>query len=223
VRYYPVFLDILNRPCVVVGGGAVAGRKAKSLLAAGALVTVVSPRVTKTLGKLAKDGKLAHNKGRFTPGMLKGFFICIAATDSPAVNEAVWTEAESLGIPVNVVDDPARCSFIMPSVVDRGSLTIAISTSGKSPLLARLLREKLEGIIGTEYETLVEILGALRKKLLKTGLSHDKNESIIRDLMNSPLPGLIRAGNARGINEVLRAALGKGYALSSLGIKIKER
>jgi precorrin-2 dehydrogenase/sirohydrochlorin ferrochelatase len=139
------------------------------------------------------------------------------------VNEAVWKETETRSMPVNVVDDPERYSFIMPSVVDRGSLTIAISTSGKSPLLARMLREKLEDIIGTEYETLVEILGALRKKLLKTGLNHDKNESIIRDLMDSPLPGLIRAGNIRGINEVLRAALGKGYALSSLGIKIKKR
>ncbi|MBI2400493.1 MAG: hypothetical protein HYV23_05475 [Deltaproteobacteria bacterium] len=111
----------------------------------------------------------------------------------------------------------------MPSVVDRGSLTVAISTSGKSPLLARRLREELEKIIGTEYETLVEIRGAARKKLLKTGLSRDKKESIIKDLVGSPLPDLIRAGDVRGINEVLREKLGKGYALSMLGIKIKER
>lgn len=223
MRYYPVFLDIQNRPCIVVGGGAVAERKALGLLSAGALVTVASPRLTKTLGELAKEGRIKHQKERFTPGMLKGFFLAFAATDSPAVNEAVWVEAESLRIPVNVVDDPAHCSFIMPSVVDRGALTVAISTSGKSPLLARRLREELEKIIGTEYETLVEILGAVRKKLLKTGLSRDKKESIIKDLVDSPLSGLIRAGNIRGINEALRERLGKGYSLSSLGIKIKER
>lgn len=223
MRYYPVFLNIKNRPCIVVGGGAVAERKALGLLSAGALVTVVSPRTTKTLGELAKKGRIEHQKGRFTPAVLKGFFLVIAATDSKAVNAAVWTEAEKLSIPVNVVDDPAHCSFIMPSVVDRGALTVAISTSGKSPFLARKLREELEKIIGTEYETLVEILGAVRKKLLKTGLSRDKKESIIKDLVGSPLPGLIRAKDVRGINEALRARLGKGYSLSSLRIKIKER
>lgn len=223
MRYYPVFLDIKNRPCLVVGGGPVAERKVLGLLSAGALVTVVSPRLTKNLDGLAKKGRIEHQKGRFTPTVLKGFFLVIAATDSKSVNAAVWTEAENLGIPVNVVDDPAHCSFIMPSVVDRGALTIAISTSGKSPFLARRLREELEKIIGTEYETLVEILGAVRKKLLKTGLNRDKKESIIKDLVGSPLPGLIRAKDARGINEALRARLGKGYSLSRLGIKIKER
>lgn len=223
MRYYPVFLDIQNRPCLVVGGGPVAERKVLGLLSAGAKVTVVSPRTTKKLGELAKEDRVKHQKGRFTPGMLKGFFLAIAATDSKEVNAAVWMEAEALGLPVNVVDDPAHCSFIMPSVVDRGSLTVAISTSGKSPLLAQRLREELEKIIGTEYETLVEILGAVRKKLLKNGLSRDKKESIIKDLVGSPLPGLIRAGDVRGINEALRARLGKGYALSNLGIKIKER
>lgn len=221
VRYYPVFLDIQNRPCLVVGGGPVAERKVSSLLSAGAAVTVISPRVTRGIGGLAKEGGIKLQKREYRPGALKGFFLVIAATDSRAVNEAVWKEAEELGVIINVVDDPAHCSFIMPSVVDRGSLLVAVSTSGMSPLLARNLREKLEGIIGTEYETLVEILGAVRKKLLKTGLSHVKKESIIKDLVASPLPGLIRAGDTRGINAVLAAVLGKGYSLSRLGIKIK--
>lgn len=220
VRYYPVFLDIQKRPCLVIGGGLVAERKAQSLLSAGALVTVVSPRVTKNIGQLAKAGRLTLLKKEFSAGDLKGFFLVIAATDSKDVNEAAWSEAQMQGTIINVVDDPAHCSFIMPSVVDRGSLLVAISTSGKSPYLSRTLREELEGIIGTEYETFVEVLGAVRKKLLKTSLSHDKKESIIKDLVKSPLPGLIRAGNIREINRILLERLGKGYSLSRLGIKI---
>lgn len=221
VRYYPVFLDIQKRPCLVVGGGPVAERKVLSLLSAGARVTVISPRATKGIIELAKKGLITLQKREFAPGLLKGFFLVIAATGSREVNEALWREAEEEGVIINVVDDPAHCSFIMPSVVDRGSLLIAISTSGKSPYLSRTLREELEAVIGTEYETFVEILGAARKKLLKTSLSRDKKESIIKDLVKSPLPGLIRAGDIRGINAILMAKLGRGFSLSRLGIKIK--
>lgn len=223
VRYYPVFLDIKDRPCLVIGGGAVAQRKVLGLLSAGALVTVISPRAGKGIARLSIEGRITLQKRAFAPGSLKGFALCFAATDSIEVNEAVWREAVKLGVPVNAVDDPAHCSFIVPSVVDRGALTIAISTSGKSPALSRSIREKLENTIGTEYETLVEILGAVRRKLLKTGLNRDKKESIIRDLVKSPLPGLIRAGDVRGINGTLRATLGKGYSLCLLGVKIKTR
>lgn len=223
MRYYPVFLDINGRPCVVVGGGKVAERKVNGLLGAGASVTVISPAATKSLKGLASKGRIKLNKARFRPGMIEGFFLAFAATDSREVNEAVWKEAQERGVPVNAVDDPAHCSFIMPAVVDRGSLTVAISTSGKSPLLARLLREGLETVIGTEYETLVEILGAVRKKLLKTRLSRDKKESIIKDLLNSQLPEMIRDGNSRGVNEALRKTAGQGYSLSRLGVKIKNR
>ncbi|CAG0962511.1 precorrin-2 dehydrogenase / sirohydrochlorin ferrochelatase [Anaerolineae bacterium] len=222
MRYYPVFLDINTKPCVVIGGGAVAERKVKGLLAAGASVTVISPAATKSLLGLASKGQIKFTKRRFRPGMLDGFFLAFAATGSKEVNEAVAAEAREMGIPVNAADDPAHCSFIMPAVVDRGALTVAISTSGKSPLFARLLREGLETIIGTEYETLVEILGAVRKKLLKRRLSHDKKESIIKDLLNSRLPEMIRAGDDRGINEALRNTAGEGYSLSRLGVKIKK-
>ena len=183
----------------------------------------MSPRATKGILKLAREGSITLQKREFTPESLKGFVLCFAATDSIEVNESVWREAIKLGVPVNVVDDPAHCSFIVPSVVDRGDLTIAISTSGRCPALSRSIREKLEEILGTEYETLVEILGAIRRKLLKTGLSRDKKESIIRDLVKSPLPALIRDKDTRGINGILRATVGKGYALSSLGVRIKTK
>lgn len=223
MRYYPVFLDIKGRPCLVVGGGTVAERKVFGLLAAGAIVTVMSPKATKGLAELAREGRITLKKTAFTQGCLKGFALCFAATGSANVNEAVWHEARELGVQVNVVDDPAHCSFIVPSVVDRGALTIAISTSGKSPALARSIRLKLEDSFGEEYGQLVEVLGAVRKKLLKTGLSRDKKESIIRDLVKSPLPGLIRSGDLRGINAALRSTLGKGYSLGALGIRIKTK
>lgn len=207
----------------MVGGGAVAERKALGLLSAGALVTVVSPRATKGLSRLAKEGQIRLLKKGFSPGDLEGFFLVMAAAGSREVNEAAWDGARTRGQLVNVADDPQRCSFILPAVVDRGPLVVAISTSGRSPALARALREELEEAIGGEYETFVEILGAARKKLLKSSPGRDKKESIIKDLVASPLPGLIRAKDVRGVNRVLMSILGKGNSLSRLGIKIKGR
>jgi len=219
--YYPVFLDLKDKPCLMVGGGVVAERKTLSLLKAGAKVDLVGARVTKALEGLAGKGIISVQKRPYRKGDVKGHFLVIAATGSKKANERVYQEAQGEGVLVNVVDDPERCSFIVPSVVDRGSLLIAISTSGKSPYLARVLREELEGCIGEEFAAFVEILGAARKKLLKTGLSHDKKERIIRDLVKSPLPGLIKEGQVREINSVLKGLLGEGYSLSKLGVGLK--
>ncbi|MBE7415054.1 MAG: bifunctional precorrin-2 dehydrogenase/sirohydrochlorin ferrochelatase [Deltaproteobacteria bacterium] len=221
MRYYPVFLDLKDRPCLVVGGGPVAERKALGLLAAGANVTVVGPRVTEALEGLARKKEIALEKRAYRPGDAKGRFLVVAATASRAVNEAVQRDAEVFGCLLNVVDDPARSNFIVPSVVRRGALTIAISTSGKSPYLARVLREEFEGRIGAEYEDFIEILGAARKKLLKTGLSRDKKERIIKALVKSPIPALLKEGRIREVNSVLRETLGQGYTLSKLGVRLK--
>ena len=222
MRYYPVLLDLKDRACLVVGGGSVAQRKALSLLAAGARVDVVATRVTKALAGLSDEGTITLEKRAYRQGDVTGHFLIIAATGSKEANWSIYRDSEAAGVLVNVVDDPERCSFIVPSVVDRGALVIAISTSGKSPYLARMLREALEECIGAEYEVFLEILGAARKKLLKTGLSRDKKESIIKDLVRSPLPGLIKEGRSREINSVLKARLGEAYTLSRLGINIKK-
>lgn len=219
MRYYPVFLDLKGRKCLVVGGGSVAERKALALLAAGAAVSVVSPKATRALQGLARDGKIALEKRPYRTGDARGRFLVVAAAGSSRVNEAAWQDAEAEKALVNVVDDPERCSFIVPSIVDRGSLVIAISTSGKSPYLARLLREELEECIGAEYEAFVEILGAARKKLLKSGLSHDKKERIIKDLVKSPIPALLREGRAREASSVLKRTL--GCTISGLGLDKK--
>lgn len=219
--YYPVFLDLKDKPCLMVGGGKVAERKTLSLLAAGAKVLLIGTRVTEALERLSSKGSIKVRKRPYRQGDVKGRLLVIAATGSKRVNEQVYRDATAAGIFVNVVDDPERCSFIVPSVVDRGALLIAISTSGKSPYLARVLREELEACIGEEFEAFVEILGAARKKLLKSSLSHDKKESIIKDLVKSPLPGLIKEGRVREIDSVLKGLLGEAYTLSRLGVGIK--
>ncbi|MEK7773862.1 MAG: bifunctional precorrin-2 dehydrogenase/sirohydrochlorin ferrochelatase [Deltaproteobacteria bacterium] len=221
MRYYPIFADIKGRPCVVVGGGEVALRKAEGLISAGASVTVISPKLTAGLNKLVRAKKVLHIKRGYMRGDLAGAFLAISASDSRGVNKAVYAEASSLDILVNAADDPHRCNFIMPSVLRRGSLTIAVSTSGKSPLFAGTLREELEKVIGKEYEAFIEILGAARKKLLKNGVKNDKKESAIKAFVNSPIPLWIKLGDVKEINRFLQRHLGKGNTLSRLGVKIR--
>lgn len=222
MRYYPVFLDISKRACVVVGGGAVAERKVLSLLAAGALVKVISPRLVKGLQELEKEGSIEAEKRRYRPGDIEGAFLVVSAASGKAVNRAVYEEAQLLRIPINVVDDPIHCSFIVPSVVERGGLLIAISTSGKSPYLARRLREELEGRFGEEYSGFVEILGAVRSKLLKNPANHVKKERVIKELVDSPIPRWIRENAFAEIDRFLKNLLGSAYTLSRLGVRPDE-
>lgn len=214
MRYYPVFLDITGKRCVVVGGGKVAERKVMGLLAAGALVLVISPELTARLKALARAGKVKHVNSRFEKGCLKGAAIAIAASDSKDVNAAVFNEAAKRGILVNTVDDPELCSFIVPSAIKRGDLTIAISTAGKAPALTKRLREELEGIIGAEYALFTEIIGAARNNLLKTGANRVKKERVIKTLMDSSLLDLIRANDSKKIDALLENLLGEGFSFS---------
>lgn len=142
-RYYPVFLDLAGKPCLVVGGGAVAWRKAKALLDCVAQVTVVAPQVVRPLSQAAAQGRLRWVRRRFRASDLASAFLAVAATDEQAVNRGVFAAAQRWRRLVNVVDQPALCSFIVPSVMRRGALTIAISTAGGSPALSRWIRRDL--------------------------------------------------------------------------------
>lgn len=219
MRFYPAFLDIRGKWCIVVGGGEVAQRKVEPLLSAGAAVTVISPKLTKRLNQLKREGGIHHTRRGYREGDLQGAFLVISSSDSKEVNEAVYKEATGLGILINAVDDPAHCNFIVPSIVERGALTIAISTSGKSPLLAKTLRQAFENAIGREYGAFIEILGAVREKLLKKGVENDKKENVIKALINSHVPLWLREGNTREIDRFLQGLLGKGNTLSRLGVK----
>lgn len=194
MKYYPICLDIRERKCLVVGGGRVAERKVKGLLDSGGRVTVVSPQLTDTLQKLREEGRLVWLTRGYRSGDADGFFLIIAATDDLAIQESVFAEAESKGIPVNVADVPEKCSFILPAQVKRGDLSIAVSTAGKSPALAKKIRRRLEKTFGNEYAILVEILGAIRPYILERGFPQAENERLFNDLLESDILDWIRSG-----------------------------
>ncbi len=223
MKFYPAFVNIKGRRCVVVGGGRVAERKVLSLLQCGAEVAVVSPRLTEGLKALKEEGAVEHIERRYRSGDLEGAFLVICATDSQTLNRKVYNDAEDLGLLVNVVDTPELCNFIVPSVVRRGDVTIAISTSGRSPYTARWLRERIEGLLPDEFAKVVEIVGAVRKMMLKEKLNNDNKLRIFRLLLDSPLPDYIQRGDRRRINALLKEVTGLNITLSKLGIKIGER
>ena len=141
--YYPVFLDLHGKRCLIIGGGNLAESKIAKLLDAGAKITVDSPKINAGIKTALKQGNLEWLEREYQTGDLAGAFLGIAATNLRAVNQRIFQEAEELGILLNVVDEPSQCTFIAPSIVNRGPVTVAISTGGASPALARKLRECL--------------------------------------------------------------------------------
>lgn len=167
--YYPAFLELTDRRCLVVGGGPVAERRVDGLVAAGAAVTVVSPTLTAALAALAAAGRITHEPRGYRPGDVAGFDLALAATDTGDVNGAVAAEARRRGIWVNAADDPAHCTFILPALVRRGDLTVAVATGGTSPALARAVRDELEAYLTAEYATLAELAAEVRRELRAAG------------------------------------------------------
>ena len=180
MKYYPVFLDIRDKKCVIVGGGEVAARKAERLLDCCAKVFVISPKLSPELSALKEKNLISHIATEYTGDLIHGVALIIGATDDEKTNAAISLDARKKGIPVNIVDDPQKCDFILPSLVQRGDLAIAIGTGGKSPALARHLREELEAKYGEEYKIFLNILGNLRVKMVKNeGMGKDWFESML--------------------------------------------
>jgi precorrin-2 dehydrogenase/sirohydrochlorin ferrochelatase len=204
MKTYPIYLiGMERRPVVVVGGGSVAARKVEGLLEAGAQVTVVSPTLTPELGALAEARRIAVIGRPYRQGDLAGAFLVIAATNDADVNQAVWREAEQCGSLVNVVDDPAHCNFITPAIVRRGEVTLAISTGGASPALARRLREQLEVQVDPEYGELASLLAELRPELQARYREEKARQAAAFRLANSDLLDIIKR---KGVDEArLRA------------------
>jgi siroheme synthase-like protein len=169
--YYPIVLQLGDRPCLVIGGGPVAERKVEALLAAGAQVTVVSPAVTPRIASWAEESRIRLIARCYRKGDLTGHVLVFATTGEGAVSAAVAAEGRRLGVWVNAADDPEHCDFILPSVLRRGELTVAVSTGGASPALSRALREELEVYLGENYQMLIEVASEVRRELRQEGVA----------------------------------------------------
>jgi len=185
--YYPVFLNLEGKSVLIVGGGKVAQRKVETLLECGAIIQLVARELTPALEKFKAQQRVAHLAMEFQDAQLKDVFMVIAATDDAALNQKVSKAARARGLLVNAVDQPADCNFIVPAVLRRGGLQIAVSTSGQSPALAKKIREVLEREFGEEYELLINLMGRIRSAVLNQGFSQETNQRIFEQLADSVL------------------------------------
>ncbi len=208
MKTYPMFAVLAAKDCLVVGGGGVGERKVADLLAAGAKVTVVSPALTPELADRAARGEIRYLAEDFAPRHLEGMTLVLGATDDPRVNAEVSAAAQAAGIWVNIADAPELCTFIVPARVSRGDLTVAVSTGGASPALARKLREELEGRFGPEYGPYLDLLKKVRERLLAARRGHRDNPALFRRLVDSPLREALAQGNREQAGRILRDILG---------------
>lgn len=207
---YPVNLVVAGRRCVVVGAGRIAARKVDGLLAAGADVRVVAPRLGDRVRALSDEGRITAAERAFEPEDLDGAWLATAATDDHAVNHAVYEAGEPRGVWVNSADDPDNCSFTLMSVIRRGDLVVTVGTGGRSPALATWVRERITAEIGPEYETLVELLADARDAMQADGRSTE--DADWKRALDSGMLELIRAGRVDDAKELLRSCLSSSLA-----------
>jgi precorrin-2 dehydrogenase/sirohydrochlorin ferrochelatase len=184
---FPMFLKLARRPCLVVGAGKIAEEKIEGLLPTGAMIHVVAPSATPRIRSLAREKKLRWSARRFKAADLKGTFLVVAATSSAPLHDKLYREAHRCGVLCNVVDDPAHCDFYYGSVVRRGALQIAISTSGYSPSLSQRIRKILERQFGPEYEEWVRLLGEAREKLFAREMDPEERKRLLHILAGDEL------------------------------------
>jgi precorrin-2 dehydrogenase / sirohydrochlorin ferrochelatase len=212
MSYYPVFLNLSGKKAVVVGGGMVARRKIETLLEYGAIVHVISKDLTVDLQDRLNNGDIRLISSEFNERYIEDAFLVIVATNDKVLNRRVSEAAKMRNILVNAVDQPEECSFIVPSVIRRGDLLIAISTSGKSPAMARKIRETLADQFGKEYEYFLNIMGRVRTQLLSKDISEDERGRIFHDLVDSDLLELIRKQDIIGVASEMERILKRGFS-----------
>lgn len=205
---YPVCLEISDKLCVVVGGGSVAERKVLGLLTAGAQVRIITPQLTRSLARLADDGRIEWLERGYAQGDLAGALLIFAATDNREVQEAVCKEAGQAGQLVNVIDAPARCSFHVPAVVRRGDLTLAVSTGGKSPAVAAMIRKQLAQSYGEEYGLLLDLISRLREQVLAGDGNSSERKILFQNILHDDIVHWIKSGQRDLLRRHLRAVLG---------------
>ncbi|MTV47475.1 bifunctional precorrin-2 dehydrogenase/sirohydrochlorin ferrochelatase [Heliobacillus mobilis] len=204
---YPLMLRLEGQPCLVVGGGQVAERKIESLLEVGARVTVISPEVTPAIQEWVQEGKLRSYLRGYQEGDAAGHFVVIAATDVSEVNEMVARDCFQRNILINTVDIPPLCNFYVPAVVRRGDLTIAISTNGASPAVAKRIRKKMEREFGEEYGEYLQVMKSLREQVLREVSDPEMRKDIFERLADVGLLDCIKAGDEQGLKERIAQCL----------------
>lgn len=220
MKYYPVFLDLKGKPCLVAGGGRLAERKIRSLLSAGAKIVCLSKTFTPGILLLARKKKIHLRRSllssRSLPAVfLSKFFLVIGATSSSAVNAGIFEACRKKNILVNAVDDAEHCNFIAPSIVKRGLLTIAVSTGGASPSLAKAIRTRLGKLFGPEYGLFLSFMARQRKGLLARVPAPGKRKKIFGEMTGSKFMSLFAKDNPSAIRKEYRSIL-KKYGVAGL-------
>ena len=217
MNHLPVFLDIRGRCCLVVGGGEVAARKAALLLRAGGAVEVVAPLLCDKLLALVGEGRVSHRAQCYDAALLTQAALVVAATDDPQLNRLVSEQARSRGIPVNVVDQPALCSFIFPSIVDRSPVIVAVSSGGASPVLARMLRAHLEAVIPAAYGRLARLMGDFREAVKRRFCDGAQRRRFWEKLLQGPVVEMVFAGREKEAAGAIERSIEAGEAPEARG------
>lgn len=207
--YYPVLLKLEGKRCVVIGGGWGTAERVRSLVDAGACVTLISPTAEQPVEQLAQEGRIQWHAREYQRGDLEGAFVAIACPPDRARNAEIWAEAEFRGIPLNAVDDAPHCSFIFPAIHRQGDLVIAVSSSGKSPALASRIRDRIAREVGPAYGRLLDLLGRLRPEVVERFPGFERRRKIWYSLVNSRAIDLLEAGEAEAALAELRNVVEK--------------
>ncbi|MDP2153482.1 MAG: siroheme synthase CysG [Methylotenera sp.] len=213
----PIFINITNRLCVVIGGGDVATRKVSMLLKANAAITLVSPEICHELQTLVDDGKIKCTLSNYHKQQLEGACLVVAATDDMSVNEAVSIDAKALGIPVNVVDSPDLCTFTMGSIIERSPVVIAVSSEGNAPVLARYIRTKIETMLPAGYGRIAGIAGEFRDKVKAKFTTTQARRRFWEDVLQGPLVERVLSGQEQSARTLLQGLIDQENVITNKG------
>lgn len=216
--FLPIFLDVRGRPAIVIGGGAIAARKAELLVRSGARVTVIAPRLVPAFEALLATGRVEHRAGQFAPDALVGAAVIIAATDQPTINARVADAARERGIPINVVDDLELSTFIVPAIVDRDPVVVAVGTSGNAPVLARYVRERIEALLPPQLGKLATLAGRWRRRVARTLRTVLERRRFWERVFSGPVATHALAGHEAQAEFELRRELKRSAAAPSNGV-----
>ncbi len=213
MKYYPVNLNVKDKECLVVGAGEVGARKINTLLKCGADVFVVSEKVSDSVKKFSEKKLIKLAVKKYEKQDLDGKFLVIGAINDFDISEMISSDAKEKKVLCNIADSPSQSDFILPSIVNNKDLIIAVSTSGKSPAFAKKMRKELESKYGDEYAELLELMGAIREKLLAKEHEPEAHKHLFEKIINSDILNLIKKKDTAAINEILRSVLGEEYTI----------